>query len=433
MNFSPVAGRWLVALAASCCTLVSAADNRVNASIYNQGFSVPRLNGLTAELNKDVAAGRLPGAVLLVARNGNLVYAEAIGAQGPKGAAPMRRDSIFRLYSLTKPIVSVAAMMMVEEGNFLLGDPVSRYLPELANLKVGVERTDARGGPVLDVVPAGREMTIHDLLRHTAGLTYGFEGKSLVKDEYKKNRIDGAELGNAEWLARLSRLPLQSQPGSKWEYSVAADVLGVLLERVSGQSLDALLAERIFRPLGMKDTGFWVEPARQDRIAEPFEIDPVWKTRSNLNDIRKPPARYSGGGGAVSTADDYLRFAQMLLNGGELDGVRILSPKTVDYMLADHLSGVRATLPPSSPAPGPRPGYGYGLGFAVRTEMGEANTPGSPGIADWNGISGTNFWIDPRERLAVIWMAQAPGLRPYYRQLIPGMVYGAMMMKAGAP
>ena len=270
-------------------------------------------------------------------------------------------------------------------------------------------------------------MTIHDLLRHTAGLTYGFEGKSLIKDEYKKNRIDGAEQTSAEWIEKLSKLPLQSQPGSKWEYSIATDVLGVLLERVSGQSLDAVLAERIFRPLGMKDTAFSVEPAKQSRIAEPFEIDPVLKIKISLNDVRKLPARFSGGSGAVSTADDYLRFAQMLLNGGELDGVRIISPKTVEYMLADHLSGVRATLPPSSAAPGPRPGYGFGLGFAIRTEIGEAGTLGTPGIADWNGLGGTNFWIDPREKLAVIWMAQTPGLRPHYRQLIPDMVYGAMM------
>lgn len=427
MNSGLFAKRSIIALAASCVTLLLAADSRALPNIYNQGFSTARLDALSAKINKDVSDARLPGAVILVARNGNLVHAETIGVQDPKTKAAMRRDSIFRLYSMTKPIVSVAAMMMVEEGKIFLAEPVSKYLPELANLKVGVERADASGKKILEVVPAAREMTIHDLLRHTAGLTYGFEGKSLVKDEYKKNRIDGVEQTGAEWIEKLSKLPLQSQPGSKWEYSIATDVLGVLLERVSGQSLDALLAERIFRPLGMKDTAFSVEPAKQSRIAEPFEIDPLLKIKISLNDVRKPPARFSGGSGAVSTADDYLRFAQMLLNGGELDGVRILSPKTVEYMLADHLSGVRATLPPSSAAPGPRPGYGFGLGLAIRTEIGEAGTLGTPGIADWNGLGGTNFWIDPREKLAVIWMAQAPGLRPHYRQLIPNMVYGAMM------
>ena len=427
MNSGLFAKRSIIALAASCVTLLMAADNRALPNIYNQGFSTARLDALSAKINKDVSDARLPGAVILVARNGNLVHAETIGVQDPKTKAAMRRDSIFRLYSMTKPIVSVAAMMMVEEGKIFLAEPVSKYLPELANLKVGVERADTGGKKILEVVPAAREMTIHDLLRHTAGLTYGFEGKSLVKDEYKKNRIDGVEQTSAEWIEKLSKLPLQSQPGSKWEYSIATDVLGVLLERVSGQSLDALLAERIFSPLGMKDTAFSVEPAKQSRIAEPLEIDPVLKIKISLNDVRKPPMRFSGGSGAVSTADDYLRFAQMLLNGGELDGVRIISPKTVEYMLADHLSGVRATLPPSSAAPGPRPGYGFGLGFAIRTEIGEAGTLGTPGIADWNGLGGTNFWIDPREKLAVIWMAQTPGLRPHYRQLIPDMVYGAMM------
>jgi CubicO group peptidase (beta-lactamase class C family) len=417
----------LIALTTSCVSLLAAADPSVSPALYNQGFAMLRLNALTAEINKDVRNARLPGAVILVARNGNLVYAETVGVQDPKTAAPMKRDTIFRLYSMTKPLVSVAAMLMVEEGKIFLADPVSKYLPELANLKVGIEWTDARGAQILDVVPAKREMTIHDLLRHTAGLTYGFEGKSLVKDEYKKNAIDSASQTNAEWIEKLAKLPLQSQPGAKWEYSIATDVLGLLLERVSGQSLEALLTERIFRPLGMKDTAFSVETVKQNRIAEPIEIDPVWKTKVVLSDVRKPPARYSGGSGAVSTADDYLRFAQMLLNGGELDGVRILSPKTVDYMLADHLSGVRATLPASSAAPGPRPGYGFGLGFAIRNEIGEASTLGSIGIADWNGLGGTNFWIDPKEKLAVIWMAQAPGLRPYYRQLIPNMVYGAMM------
>ena len=427
MNVSPIAKRAMIALVASCATLLAAAGNSAVPTLYNQGFSAPRLSALSAKINKDVSDARLPGAVILVARNGNLDYAETFGVQDPKTAATMRRDSIFRLYSMTKPIVSVAALMLVEEGKILLADPVSKYLPERSNLKVGVECTDASGKKILHVVPVAREMTIHDLLRHTAGLTYGFEGKSLVKDEYKKNRLDGVELAGTEWLEKLSKLPLQSQPGSKWEYSVATDVLGALLERVSGQSLEALLAERIFRPLKMKDTAFSLDPAKHGRIAEPFDIDPVWEIKVNLNDVRQPSARFSGGGGAVSTADDYLRFAQMLLNGGELEGVRILSPKTVDYMLADHLSGLRATLPPGSAAPGPRPGYGFGLGFAIRTETGEAGTLGTPGIADWNGLGGTNFWIDPKEKLAVIWMAQTPGLRPYYRQLIPNMIYGAMM------
>ena len=427
MNFCVRAKQLMVAIAASVVTLLWAAENIAVPSVANQGFSASRLKALGAKIDNDVSEARLPGAVILVARNGNLVYAETFGLQAQSPAATMQRNSIFRLYSMTKPIVSVATMMLVEEGKIFLADPVSKYLPELANLKVGIERTDAASNRVLDIVHATREMTVHDLLRHTAGLTYGFEGKSLVKDEYKKNRLDGVELTATEWIEKLSKLPLQAQPGTKWEYGIATDVLGVVLERVSGQSLDVHLAQRIFRPLGMKDTAFFVEPLKQNRIAEPFEIDPLWKMKVKLNDIRMPPLRFSGGAGAVSTADDYLRFAQMLLNKGELDGVRILSPKTIDFMLADQLSGVRATLPPGSTAPGPRPGYGFGLGYAIRTESGDASTLGTPGIADWSGLGGTSFWIDPKEKLAVIWMAQAPGMRTYYRQLIPNMVYGAMM------
>lgn len=427
MNLRPFLKCSIIAFVTGGATLLCAAANGALPNIYNQGFSSVRLEALRAKINQEVRNARLPGAVILVARNGSLVLAETVGVQDPTSQATMRRDSIFRLYSMTKPLVSVAAMMMVEEGKILLAEPVSTYLPELANLTVGVERADASGKKNLETMPAARAMTIHDLLRHTAGLTYGFEGRSMVKDEYKKNRIDNVELTSSAWLEKLAKIPLQSQPGAKWEYSIATDVLGVVLERVSGQSLEALLEARIFRPLGMKDSGFSVALAKQDRIAEPFATDPQLKIKIALNDISKPPPRFSGGSGAVSTADDYLRFAQMLLNGGELDGVRILSPKTVDYMLTDHLAGVRATLPPGSAAPGPRPGYGFGLGFAIRTETGDADTLGAAGIADWNGLGGTNFWIDPREKLAVIWMAQAPGLRPHYRQMIANMIYAALM------
>lgn len=419
--------QWIVGIAIAVLVLPAIADNTSFTVAESQGFSAPRLNAISAALERDVKNARLPGAVLLVARNGKLVYANVAGAQNPQAAIPMRRDSIFRIHSMTKPIVSVAVMSLVEEGKLVLADPASKYLPELKALQVGVEHRDAAGVKSLELAPAAREMTVHDLLRHSAGLTYAFEGKSLVKDEYQKLGLDGVNESSAEWIQKLAKAPLQSQPGSRWEYSVATDVLGVILERVSGQSLDEFLAARIFRPLKMTDTGFVVEPFKHARIAAPFEIDPVWKIKSNAHDPRKTPPRFSGGGGLVSTADDYLRFAQMLLNGGELDGVRILSPKTVELMLADNLSVMRLAAPPGQIILGPRPGYGFGLGFAIRTDVGGANTPGSIGIADWNGLGGTNFWIDPKEKLAVVWMAQAAGLRPYYRQLIANMVYGAMV------
>src|SRR4051812_9182120 len=344
-----------------------------------EGFSSARLAAFGEQIRADVKSGRLPGAVILVARNGKLVYSEAIGEQDPKAHAPMRKDSIFRIYSMTKPIVSVAVMMLVEEGKLQITEPISKYIPELKGLKVGVEKTGDGGNKTLELVPAAREITIQDLLRHTSGLTYGVFGKSLVKDEYNKVGVDSWEQSNAEGMQKLAKVPLHFQPGTTWEYSRSVDVLGHLLERISGKPLDQYLQERIFKPLGMKDSGFWVAPEKQSRIAEAFESDPDTRAKVSLIDIRQPPKLLSGGGGGVSTAPDYLRFTQMLLNGGQLDGVRLLSKKTVEYMLSDHLGAVQEESLKRGPAYLPGPGYGFGLGFAVRTETGEAGTPGTIG------------------------------------------------------
>jgi CubicO group peptidase (beta-lactamase class C family) len=252
-----------------------------------QGFSSDRLQAFGDHMRAEVKGGRLPGIVIVVARNGKVAYSEVIGVQDPKTGAPMRADSIFRIYSMTKPFVSVAAMMLVEEGRLQLGDPVSKYLPELKDLKVGIEKADAAGAKTLELVPAARQITIHDLLRHTSGITYGIFGKSMVKDEYTKAGIDGREQTNAEMVEKLAKVLLQFQPGTTWDYSRSTDVLGHLLERISGKPLDTYLAERIFKPLGMNDTGFWVEPAKQDRIAEAFETDPDSGAKVNPIDIRK--------------------------------------------------------------------------------------------------------------------------------------------------
>jgi CubicO group peptidase (beta-lactamase class C family) len=392
-----------------------------------EGMSMPRLDALGEQIRAEVKDGRLPGAVIMVSRNGKLIYSEAIGAQDPKSNTRMRKDSIFRIYSMTKPIVSVAVMMLVEEGRLALTDPVSNYIPELKGLKVGVEKTDASGAKTLELVPAVREMTVQDLLRHTSGLTYGVFGKSLVKDEYNKVGVDSWNQTNADVMQKLAKVPLQFQPGTTWEYSRSVDVLGHLLERISGQPLDKYLEERVLRPLKMYDTGFWVPPAKQDRIAEAFEADPDSKAKVDLIDVRQPPKLLSGGGGGVSTAGDYLRFTRMLLNGGELDGVRLLSRKTVQYMMSDHLGAVRASSVQRGAAYLPGPGYGFGLGFAVRMETGEAGTAGTPGESNWGGLGGTAFWVDPKEQLAVVWMAQGPGQRNYFRQVLRNRIYGAMV------
>ncbi|MGO4327915.1 serine hydrolase domain-containing protein [Cupriavidus sp. 2TAF22] len=416
----------LAAAVLAACATPASMQNTQNATPLTTRFSAPQLDNMSARVRADVAQGRIPGAVYLLARNGNLVSTQAIGWQDAAARVPMREDAIFRIYSMSKPIVSVAVMMMVEDGRVQLADPVSKYLPELKGLQVGVEKTDAAGKPELGLVPAQREMTVQDLLRHTSGLTYGVFGKSLVKDEYKRAGVDATEQSNGEFIAHLAKVPLQFQPGTTWEYSRSTDVLGALLERVSGQTLAAHLQQRIFAPLQMKDTGFWVPAAQQGRIAEPFATDPDSKVAVSLIDIRRAPRLESGGGGLVSTAADYFRFAQMLLNGGELDGVRLLSPKTVANMTADHLGPIRLASQARGPAYLPGPGYGFGLGFGTRLSTGGPATAGSVGDFYWGGVGGTYFWVDPQEKTVAIWMMQAPGQREYYRAWFRNTVYAAM-------
>jgi CubicO group peptidase (beta-lactamase class C family) len=369
------------------------------------GVDEARLQRLEATVQKEVAGGRIPGAVMALARDGKVVMHKAVGQQDPARGVAMRNDSIFRIYSMTKPIVSVAVMMLVEEGRLQLSDPLSQHVPDLKGLRVGVEK-----GGALEVVAAAREPTIQDLLRHTSGFTYGVFGKSLVKDLYTKNDVDGTDHDNAQFVKKLAGVPLMYQPGTTWEYGRSTDVLGHVVERVSGQPLDRFLEERIFRPLGMKDTGFFVPAEKQSRLAEPFAADP------KMLEVRQKPKYLAGGQGLVSTAADYLRFAQMLLNGGELDGTRLIARKTVDYMTSDHLGSIR----------GPAPGYGFGLGFAVRLADGQASTPGSAGDYNWAGFGGTYFWVDPKERLVAVWMMQSTPQRNYYRGLYRNLVYGAL-------
>src|SRR5215831_14920388 len=390
--------------------------------------STPRLKQLSALTAGDVQKGQIPGVVMLVARNGKVVHADAIGVQDPKTGTPMKMDSIFRIASMTKPLVTVGALTLVEEGRIQLPDPVSRHLPELKGMQVGVEKPDASGKASLELVPAQREMTVQDLLRHTSGLTYGIFGKSLVTDEYNNARLSDPAQSSVEMVTKLSKLPLAFQPGTTWDYSMSTDVLGALIERVSGQTLDIFLAERVTKPLGMKDTGFWVDTAQQSRIAEPFDSDPDTKAPARVPDVRKQPRFLSGGGGMVSTAPDYLRFAQMLLNGGELDGVRILSRTTIKLMTSDHLgTRVAAPLQPSELLLG-SPGYTFGLGFAVRQSDGVAGVPGSVGEFMWAGYAGTFFWVDPQEEIVGVYMTQAPSpIRAYYRKMFKALVYQALV------
>jgi CubicO group peptidase (beta-lactamase class C family) len=387
------------------------------------GLSSARLLRLDAAMQKAVDSGELPGAVVLIARDGRLVYAKSFGWQDRARNIPMSNDSIFRLYSMTKPVVSVAAMMLVEEGKLGLQEPVSKYIPEFKDMKVGVESKDADGKPVLTLVDAKRQITVQDLLRHTSGLTYGVLGApNAVKKLYNDAEIFSQKWVLADFARALARLPLQFQPGTTWEYGHSTDVLGRVVEVAGGQTLDAFLARRIFEPLGMVDTAFQVPPEKQGRLAQPMPDVYSGKT-PELIDFGKPQTFFAGGHGLVSTAGDYLRFAQMLANGGELDGARILGPRMLQYMTSNNLNPQIDRGPTYLPGPG----YGFGLGFATRTDRGQSEWPGSPGDYYWAGYAGTYFWVDPEEELVPILMTQEPLRRQYYRVQLRNLVYQSIV------
>jgi CubicO group peptidase (beta-lactamase class C family) len=396
---------------------------KIDAKIDDTGLNADRLKRLTSALEEEVKAGNMPGALVMIGRKGRVPYFEAVGQLDPEAKTPMIKDGIFRIYSMTKPITSVAAMMLMEEGKLSLGDPVSKYIPEFANTRVGIEGPGPNGQPELNLVPQRRPMTVQDLLRHTSGLTYGFFGTGLVKKTYLDSKgIFGQDLNNEAFAKGLATLPLMHQPGSNWEYSQSTDVLGRVIEVASGQTLYQFMKDRILDPLGMKDTSFYVaDQAKFPRIAEPFKADRSFGVNANMSDPRLAVKYESGGGGMVSTAGDYSRFLQMLLNGGTLDGKRILSPATVAYMTADHVAGIGLG---SAYLPGD--GYGFGLGFQVRRADGMSPIPGTAGDYSWGGAGGTAFWVDPKRDMYVILMMQAPKNRTMIRNKLRSLVYAAI-------
>lgn len=390
------------------------------------GLSAERLQMLSEVFKADVAAGKIPGAVLLVARRGKVAWFEPIGSLDPVAGTPMTRDGIFRIYSMSKPVTTVAAMMLVEDGRMKLDDPVSIYLPEYARMTVGAEKPGADGKPVLETMPARRPITVQDLMRHTSGLTYGFFGPGLVKQAYNAAGLGAGDPTNAEFSERLAKLPLAYQPGTTWDYSHSTDILGRLVEVVSGQSLYQFEKARLFDPLGMKDTSYYVpEPARQQRIAEPLPADRSFGVGAELNDPRVVRRLESGGGGLVSTASDYARFLQMLLEGGTFEGKRYLGPRTLALMTSDHSNAGAGIVPGPLYLPGP--GYGFGLGFAVRRNDGEAPYPSAGGEYNWGGAGGTYMWVDPKNELFVVLLLQSPKHRVHYRSLTRNMVYAAIL------
>ena len=380
------------------------------------GLSPVRLQRASDAFRREVDKGTIPGVTLLVARKGRIGWFDAIGRQNPATDAAMAKDSIFRIFSMTKPIVSLGIMMLVEDGQLLLGDPVAKFIPEFADQKVGIET-----GGELTLVPVARPMTVQDLLRHTSGITYDHTGDGPVHRLYQQSRLRSRKITNEEHAAIVAGLPLLCQPGAEWNYSRSTDILGRVIEVVSGQSLGTFLTERILAPLAMAETGFSTAKDNAARLAEPFPTDPWTGEKVQLFNMLEVPAMESGGGGLVSTTMDYARFCQMLLNGGTLDGIRLIGRKTLALMASDHLSTdvkIQGTLL--------APGHGFGLGFAVRTHAGLAPFPGSVGQFFWSGIAGTFFWIDPKEELTCVFMAQGPGQRDYLRTLVRDVVYAAV-------
>jgi CubicO group peptidase (beta-lactamase class C family) len=380
------------------------------------GLSSARLQRMSDAFKREIDKGTIPGATVMVARRGQIGWFDALGRQDPAAATPMAHNSMFRIFSMTKPIVSVGIMMLLEEGHLLLTDPVAKFIPEFADQKVGVENNGK-----LDLVPPVRPITVQDLLRHTSGITYDHTGNGLVQQLYQQSRLRSRKITNAEHAALLASLPLMCQPGAEWNYSRSTDILGRIIEVVSGKTLGAFLTERILAPLQMAETAFHASPENAGRLAEAFPADPWSGEKVQLFNMLEKPAMESGGGGLVSTTMDYARFCQMLLNGGALDGVRIIGRKTLQLMASDHLGPKVKLEGPMVP-----PGHSFGLGFAVRTQEGMAPFAGSVGQFYWSGVAGTFFWIDPREELFTVFMAQGPGQREYLRTMLRSLVYAAV-------
>jgi CubicO group peptidase (beta-lactamase class C family) len=380
------------------------------------GLSPTRLARMSDAFKREIDKGTIPGVTVMVARRGQIGWFEALGKQNPAQSAAMTRDSIFRIYSMTKPIVSVGIMQLVEDGHLVLTEPLTKYIPEFAGQKVGVENNGK-----LELVPLARPITIQDLLRHTSGLTNDTAGNGPVQRMYQQSRIRDRSISNAEHAAIVAGMPLVCQPGAEWNYSRSTDILGRIIEIVSGKSLSAYLTERILAPLQMAETAFYSGAENAGRLTEPFANDPWTSEPVKLFNMLEQPVIESGGAGLVSTTMDYARFCQMLLNGGMLDGTRIIGRKTLQVMASNHLEAsvaIKGTLLP--------PGHGFGLGFAVRTHQGMAPFAGSVGQFFWSGMAGTFFWIDPKEELFAVLMSQGPGQRVYLRTLLQSLVYAAV-------
>jgi len=412
----------IVAAAVLASHVAVAADPLPRTDPETAGFSTAGLARIDRFFESEVAADRIPGAIVAIARYGKLAYYKAIGYQDKAAGVPLTTDAIFNLASMTKPMVVVGALTLYEEGLLPLRQPLWNWYPQFANMQVGV--VDASGA--VRTVPAKNPITIQDLMRHTSGITYGARGNTPVHKMWPASSGGTAlTMTGPEFLDRISKLPLLYEPGTTWDYSLSIDVLGLVVEKITGKTLGAALDERVWSKVGMRDTAFEVPADKRSRMAKPLPNDPVTGRPQKIALLQQRPKFDCGGGCAFGTAADYIRFGQMLLNGGEIDGRRVLSPQTVRFMTSDHLGkDIKNNVAGTEPA---RAGYGFGLGVAVRTERGVAATNGSIGDYTWNGANGTVFWADPAERLTVVMMSVGPGeIRKYFREQIAALVYGAM-------
>ena len=389
-------------------------------------FNPQKLERVGDFLRDQIANGKIPGAILLIQQHGKPVYHEFFGVQDVVSKQPVTDQTIFRLFSMTKAISSVAAMMLIDEGKLKLEDPIAKYIPSFANVKVGVEKKNEDGTKTLDLVPPNRPPTILDLMRHTSGITYGFYGDSLVRKAYAAANLYAGDFDLAEFAERIAKLPLHDQPGSLWQYGHSTDVLARIMEIVSGKSLLEVEREKLLDPLGMKDTGFFVtDPEKQKLIAQPMPNDSDFRV-GRENNPQIPKKWQSASGGMVSTMSDFARFAQMLLDGGKFEGKTYLSPKAFELMTTDHVGPGSGVGRDYFYFPGD--GFGFGLGLAVRTDPGNAKPPppGSLGELKWDGASGCYFVIDRKQDMFFVLLEQTPSQRQPIQKAVKQLIYEAM-------
>jgi CubicO group peptidase (beta-lactamase class C family) len=421
-------GRVVAALALLLAAIAVAGSNVSRAESSSPGstsFSREKLERVGDYIRNEVATGKIPGAILLIQQHGHPVYFENFGLRDVESQHPMTADTIFRLYSMSKPVTSVAAMMLVDDGKLSLGDPVSKYIPAFADVKVGVEKPDENGKPALVLEPVKRPITIEDLLRHTSGLTYGFYGDSAVRKLYASSDLFEGDFDNALFAERIAKLPLAEQPGTLWDYGHSTDVLGRVIEVASGQSLFQFEKQRLLDPLGMTETAFYVtDAAKRPLIAEPLPVDRFAGPIAGIVEPTLPRRWESGGAGMVGTIGDYARFAQMLLNDGALDGRRYLKPETVALMVSEHIGPEAKIARDYFYFPGV--GSSFGLGFAVRTaQLPNALLPA--GEYRWDGVGGTFFFIDPKDDMFAILMMQSPSQRERIQTELKILIYQALV------